>query len=64
MHAKVTKGDAKTSLLHLYNKEKTCFFVRPSVRQHFYISRCFSKSNIDTKKIISELGLNNFKEGN
>ena len=51
------------SKVYLYNKEKT-FFVRPSVRQHFYISRYFSKSNIDNKKIISELGLNNSKEGN
>ena len=42
-------------------KKKHAFL---SVRQHFYISRYFSKSNIDNKKIISELGLNNSKEGN
>ena len=55
IHAIVSFTHTVYISIYLYNKEKTCFFVRPSVRQHFYISRYFSKSNIDNKKIISEL---------
>ena len=53
-----------TTRKHLYNKEKTCFFVRPSVcLSTFLILSYFSKSIIVTQKII-ELRLKNSKEGN
>ena len=49
---------------HLYNKEKTYFFVRPSVcLSTFLILSYFWKSIIVTKKIIIELSLKNSKEG-
>ena len=44
---------------NLYNKEKTCFFVRPST---FYIFHYFSKSIVANGKIIIEIGFNNYKE--
>ena len=54
-----------TTRKHLYNKEKTCFFVRPSVcLSTFLILSYFSKSIIVTQKIIIELRLKNSKEGN
>ena len=51
--------------LLVYNKEKTYFFVRPSVcLSTFLILSYFWKSIIVTKKIIIELSLKNSKEGN
>ena len=48
---------------NLYNKEKTCFFVRPSVRPStFYIFHYFSKSIVANGKIIIEIGFNNYKK--
>ena len=51
--------------IYLYNKEKTCFFVRLSVcLSTFLILIYFSKSIIVTQKIIIELRVKNSKEGN
>ena len=47
-------------ILYLYNKEKTSFFVRPSVNIFYF--RYFSKIIIVDVKVIIEIGLNNYKE--
>ena len=62
---KFTKRISFHKSIYLYNKEKTYFFVRPSVcLSTFLILSYFSKSIIVTQKIIIELRLKNSKEGN
>ena len=52
-------------LIYLYYKEKTCFFVRLSARQHFTFSVISRKvlSTPPQNKIIIVIGLKNSKEG-
>ena len=57
--AAVSGATYRISHIYLYNKEKTCFFVRPST---FYIFHYFSKSIVANGKIIIEIGFNNYKE--